>query len=142
MSGSVIGDCSKTGCQGQVMQSQIQIREDGEKPLWIVVRNSGSLAGPEAFLDAPKILKVGDETYQLGCIILYDYSRHHFTSLQNVGGNLIYYDGTLGQNGELETKNGGKSSARHRVMVKGDYMGSEICVDHLLYVRCIDGESI
>ena len=127
-------------CKGVQMQSMIQMTKD-EQPLWLMVRNSGSLQGPEKFLDFPKELKVSAEKFQLASISLYDDVRKHFTNLMHVNGEFFYYDGMLGMKNELPQRSGKKDS-RLRVVSKGDYMGNQITVDHVLYLRCIGGEEI
>ena len=102
-----------------------------DPPLWIVVRNSGSLKGPEDFFDFNKLIHIDREKYQLGCMVNYDEKRDHFTSIHNVNNNWIFYDGMV---------KGTKK--RFRLPIGGDYLASDINVDHLLYVRCIDGETI
>jgi hypothetical protein len=85
--------CQVDGCQGQVLQTKLQIPKDFAKPLWLVVKNVGSLQGPEAFLDFPKYLTISNERFQLGIIVLYDGIRNHFTSLHNIAESWMFYDG-------------------------------------------------
>ena len=99
--------------------------------MWFKVHNEGSLVGPEKFLDLPKEMDFSGEKYQLGCITLYNQERDHFTSLHNVNGEFIFYDGLWKQKGK-----------HHRMLAKTDYVGERICVDHVLYMRCIEGEEI
>ena len=105
--------------------------EKDQVPLWIVVRNSGSLKGPEDFFEFNKMLHVDGQKYQLGCMVNYDQKRDHFTSLHFDKKNWIYYDGMA---------KGTKK--KFRLPIGGDYLASDINVDHLMYVRCIEGEHI
>ena len=94
-------------------------------------KNSGSLEGPERFFDFKKELNIEGEKYQLGCMVLYDGYEDHFTSMHRVNGEWVYYDGAIKGKG-----------ARHRIPTKGDYIRTHIVVDHLMYVRCIEGEEV
>ena len=123
--------CEQTHCTGTVTKSTIMFKEGTEKPLWLKVQNQGSLVGPEKFLDMPQEVCVGDETYQLGSIVLFNEDSNHFTSLQAVNGEFIFYDGLWKQKGK-----------HHRMLAKTDYIGPNICVDHVLYVRCFNNETI
>ena len=122
--------CRTPGCGNKKLQSVLKINKD-DPPLWIVVRNSGSLKGPEDFFDFNKLIHIDGEKYQLGCMVNYDEKRDHFTSIHNVNNQWIFYDGMV---------KGTKK--RFRLPIGGDYLASDINVDHLLYVRCIDGETI
>ena len=126
--------CRMDGCQGELIQTKLKIPKDVPAPLWLIVKNSGSLQGPEAFLDFPKYLGIGAERFQLGVIVLFDELRTHFTSLHNIAESWMFYDGLL--------SNKKPRTALHRIVSKGDYIASHTTVDHLLYVRCIEGEEI
>ena len=119
--------CDKPHCTGTKNQ---EVNAQG-KPLWIRVVNEGSLQGPDAFLDCEKDIVISGHRYQLGCIVLYDKDRRHFTSLQYINNEFIYYDGLLKTRG-----------SQLRRVAKTDYIGPNIVVDHMLYVRTIDGQSI
>jgi hypothetical protein len=101
------------------------------KPLWIRVVNEGYLQGAKAFLDCEKEIVISGDKYQLGCLVLFDKDRQHFTSLHNINNEFIHYDGMWN-----------KTGSHHRMVVKTDYIGPNIIVDHMLYVRTIDDESI
>jgi hypothetical protein len=119
--------CDKPHCTGTKSQ---EVNAEA-KPLWIRVVNEGSLQGPEAFLDCEKDIVISGHRYQLGCIVLYDRDRRHFTSLHYINNEFIYYDGLW------------KTTGSHlRRVAKTDYIGPNTVVDHMLYVRTIDGQSI
>ena len=125
--------CDEGHCKGKRMVSAIQFKDPKNKPLYLKCVNEGSLQGPEYFLDLPKTISMGSDKYQLGSIVMYDKDRKHFTSLQHFNDDFIYYDGLL----RAAAKGDGK---RHRLPIKTDYIGPNIVVDHVLYVRCFGNE--
>ena len=124
--------CPTEGCTGERQQSALQIEpNDDPKPLFLRVHNQGALVGPEEFFKLPKEVVISNEKFQLGNIVMYDHDHKHFSSMQWVNGEFIHYDGMW--------KGKGK---HHRMAAKSDYLAKNIVVDHVLYVRAIDGELI
>ena len=125
-------------CPRNHLQSKLHISKE-KKPLWLVIKNSGSLQGPDFFFNLPKEVKIDDEIFQLSSIVIHDDAKSHYTSLQHVDGNFIFYDGLMGQTSDLPQKKE-KKDTYHRIISKGDYIGQRINVDHVLYLRTINGE--
>ena len=101
-----------------------------EIPLYLVVRNQGSLNGPEDFLNFPKEINLSGQPYQLGMLSLFDRSKEHFTSLHHVNNEFVFYDG-------LTT-----SKKKFRRAMPSDYMQDTIFLDHVLYVKTFNKKII
>ena len=86
-------------CKGTKNISAITIPNKDKKPLYLKIRNRGSLQGPENLLAMTKEVIVSGERYQLGTIVLYNRDKHHFTSLQHVNNEFITHDGMYRQKG-------------------------------------------
>ena len=96
----------------------------------LVVRNQGSLNGPEDYLEMPKIIRVAGQDYQLGMLTMFDRCKCHFTSMHYVDEQFVYYDGRL------------PSKRKFRRTLPSDYKQSNIYLDHALYVRLLDNKQI
>ena len=112
------------------VDSNFFLQNENDPPLYLVARNSGSLAGPEAFKEMPKTLRISGQKYQLGMLIMFDSARQHFTSLHYINQEFVYYDGLM------------CSKKKFRRPLPTDYKQENIVMDHALYVKTINNKEI